>query len=382
GLTHYSISIAGGQLLVDGYNFKKLVVGSRETDEQVNQSDVEGLYDIYWAPSKWKEGDDTSFLSDFKMDSKLIGGELQSLIEMRDGNNGVYFNGEVISTELDTTTDEVYVTIQVTDSKLMDMSKCTLPLSGELNVSNKIYSYTDWTYDGGDTYVFTLTAESTKSTVPANGRTAKVGSNYDYQGIPYYMAQMNEFIRTFSNEVNEIMTSGYTKDGDAGVFMLTGNCLTDSNAQYSYDQLTTLSENKGYYSLTAENFVVNSVLQDNAEMLATKADITEGESEFLNLDDLYEMMTNKEIFRGATSGDFLDKILADVGLNASNAKTLEETYTSLENTINNERLSIMGVDTDEEAAALVQFQNSYTLNSKMISTLAEIYDRLILETGV
>jgi flagellar hook-associated protein 1 FlgK len=40
------------------------------------------------------------------------------------------------------------------------------------------------------------------------------------------------------------------------------------------------------------------------------------------------------------------------------------------------------VDEDEEAVNLVKYQNSYTLASKMISVLTEVYDRLILETGV
>ena len=37
---------------------------------------------------------------------------------------------------------------------------------------------------------------------------------------------------------------------------------------------------------------------------------------------------------------------------------------------------------DEEAVNLVKYQNGYNLASKMIQTLTEIYDRLILETGV
>ena len=50
--------------------------------------------------------------------------------------------------------------------------------------------------------------------------------------------------------------------------------------------------------------------------------------------------------------------------------------------VNNQRLSVSGVDTDEEAISLVRFQNNYNLASKMIQTFTEIYDRLILETGV
>ena len=54
----------------------------------------------------------------------------------------------------------------------------------------------------------------------------------------------------------------------------------------------------------------------------------------------------------------------------------------MENNIDNQRNSIFGVDQDEEAVAMVKYQNSYTLASKMISTLQEVYDRLILQTGV
>ena len=46
------------------------------------------------------------------------------------------------------------------------------------------------------------------------------------------------------------------------------------------------------------------------------------------------------------------------------------------------RTSISGVDNDEEAVNLVKYQNAYNLSSKMIQVLTEIYDRLILETGV
>ena len=54
----------------------------------------------------------------------------------------------------------------------------------------------------------------------------------------------------------------------------------------------------------------------------------------------------------------------------------------MQNSIDNQRSSVSGVDKDEEAVSLVKYQNSYTLASKMIQTLTEIYDQLILNTGV
>jgi len=71
-----------------------------------------------------------------------------------------------------------------------------------------------------------------------------------------------------------------------------------------------------------------------------------------------------------------------VALNASRANTFSKNYTNISGIIDNQRMSISGVDEDEEAVNLVKYQNGYNLASKMIQTLTEIYDRLILETGV
>ncbi len=381
GATRFEVWIAGSYELVDTYEYKKMICVARDTDESINQNDVDGLFDIKWAYANYKDGDDVSELSNFSLDSQIIGGELQGLLAMRDGNNSQYFAG----TSADVTTDEdtgvTTVTVTVTNSNLKDMAKCTLPVAGEICIGGKYYKYDSWSYDGDDTYTFEMDDESLSST-PDENKSVYVGYSNSYQGIPYYLEQMNEWIRHFSSNVNEIMVSGYTSDSLDGIYMLTGNMDTNSAAQYSYAQLTELSENKGYYNLTAGNFAINSVLDEDAERLATKADITEGESEFGNLTKLKEMMDTETLFRGATSGEFLTKVLADVALNSSNAGTLEDTYTALQVTIGNQKLSDSGVDEDEEASNLVKFQNAYTLSSKMIQTLTEIYDRLILQTGV
>ena len=40
------------------------------------------------------------------------------------------------------------------------------------------------------------------------------------------------------------------------------------------------------------------------------------------------------------------------------------------------------IPTDEELASMIKYQNAYNLASRMIQTMTEIYDRLILQTGV
>ncbi|MBP3196600.1 MAG: hypothetical protein J6N21_06295 [Butyrivibrio sp.] len=380
GATRFQIWVAGSYELVDTYEYRKMICVARDDDGGVNQNDVDGLYDIKWGYSGFKDGDNPNELSDIALDSQLIGGELQGLLAIRDGNNSQYFHGrsQTVTQFKDGT---VKVSVKVDADYLKDMMKCTLPQQGKIHIGAKDYKYDSWEYDGYDTYTFTMD-EDTLTSIPDYDKNVTIGVSNSYQGIPYYMSQMNEWIRQFSSSTNEVMVNGYTSESIEGVYMLTGATAMNSEAQYSYEELTTLSENKGYYFLTGGNFAVNEVLMDDASRLATKLDITEGESEFANLSKLKDMFDNKKIYRGATAGEFLTKVLADIALNKSNSQTLEDTYTALENTISNQRLSDSGVDEDEEASNLVKFQNAYTLSSKMIQTLTEIYDRLILQTGV
>jgi flagellar hook-associated protein 1 FlgK len=380
GATRYEIWVGGSYQLVDTYEYRKMICVARDSDGGTNQNDIDGLYDIKWGYGSYKDGDNVSELADFALDSQLIGGELQGLLAMRDGNNGEYFHGkssEIIKRDNGT----LEVRVDVSESYLMDMTKVTLPESGTIHIGAKDYKYSSWYYDGESTYTFVFD-EASLTSYPDPNKEASIGYYNNYQGIPYYMSQMNEWIRQFSDSTNRIIVSGYTADSLQGINLLTGNMSKDSKAQFGYEDFTTLSENKGYYKVTAGNFAVNDAMAKNADRLATKADITEGESEFGNLTNLKDMLDTKKIFRGASSGEFLTKVLADVALNKNNSQTLEDTYTSLENTINNQRLSDSGVDEDEEASNLVKYQNAYSLSSKMIQTLTEIYDRLILQTGV
>ena len=139
-----------------------------------------------------------------------------------------------------------------------------------------------------------------------------------------------------------------------------------------------------YYRMTAKNFNILKAVMDDPDMLATKTDSAAGVDEYANVENLIKMMSDKSkmSFRGASSGEFLTCILSDIALNANNANSFYNNFNNVGKTIDNQRLSISGVDTDEEAVNLVKYQNAYTLASKMIQTLTEVYDRLILETGV
>ena len=402
GANRYMVKIAGGQMLVDGSDYNGLECVARTSYEKVNQTDIDGLYEVYWADGQ-----------KFNLYNASMGGDLAGLIQMRDGNNGENFTGQVTATGTTTTADgktHDTVTVKVTKAYLQDLNKCNLSdQGGILDLGNQEFYYDSWEYtceydaNGNATYSYTFTlSDSEKNprgiTNDRVGKKAEIGTNLSYQGIPYYMNQMNEWIRTFSQKFNDILTSGYSGNGDPGVKMFTGNQATGGeqflldDAAKRYDKqekkagskMTVKVNDDSYYRLTAKNFDILEAIEQDPGLMANRKDAADGVEQNDLLNDLKNLATDKTkmSFRGCNASEFLQCILSDVALNASRANTFYASFKDISATIDNQRISISGVDEDEEAVNLVKYQNGYNLASKMIQTLTEIYDRLILETGV
>lgn len=626
GSNRFMIKIAGGQMLVDGNDFKGLECVARESYERVNQTDIDGLYDVYW-----KDG------QRFNLHNPVMGGALKGLVELRDGNNGENFQGLVTGTGVTKDGRNDTVTIQVGRAYLQDLNKCNLSHSGgKISLGNQEFYYDSWSYevsfdDEGNevySYQFVLSDREKNPTRLTNdrvGKNATIGADLDYQGIPYYMNQMNEWVRTFSQKFNDILTAGYDASGNPGIKMFTGNMATsdeqfefpeelrydrflqgkdllrlayerapenlalEEDAKPIYDRkmadttkynadvdslasekqaameaekldkkvaaemdkssvleeierrtevlrkadstltykaarakvkeevenefrtgtngktkialtddeksaieeqakksaetevesqywkealqeakekiqdagdwefdlaaakekvftgtpegiaaleqaiaeiarengfpeavLKTLNAMTGktiqdevaaggnpdyedvldralnamkfsvdvtddsYYRLTAVNFDILAAMELDPSRLANRYDEGGGVEQSDLLEDLKDLATNKDkmSFRGSSASEFLQCVLADVALNAQRANTFYASYRDVAGTIDTQRISISGVDEDEEAINLVKYQNGYNLASKMIQVLTEVYDRLILETGV
>lgn len=402
GANRYMVKIAGGQMLVDGSDYNGLECVARTSYEKVNQTDIDGLYEVYWADGQ-----------KFNLYNASMGGDLAGLIQMRDGNNGENFTGQVTATGTTTTADgktHDTVTVKVTKAYLQDLNKCNLSdQGGILDLGNQEFYYDSWEYtceydaNGNATYSYTFTlSDSEKNprgiTNDRVGKKAEIGTNLSYQGIPYYMNQMNEWIRTFSQKFNDILTSGYSGNGDPGVKMFTGNKATGGeqflldDAAKRYDKqekkagskMTVKVNDDSYYRLTAKNFDILEAIEQDPGLMANRKDAADGVEQNDLLNDLKNLATDKTkmSFRGCNASEFLQCILSDVALNASRANTFYASFKDISVTIDNQRISISGVDEDEEAVNLVKYKNGYNLASKMIQTLTEIYDRLILETGV
>lgn len=387
----YIVRIGGGQTLVDMDDYRTLICVARSKEEKVNQSDMDGLYDL-----EWNNG------LKFSLYNASLGGELRGLIEMRDGNNGEYFKGTATNVAFHDSISTVV--IKTTESHLQSISKCNLSdTGGVINIGDQLFYYTKWVYNGDGEYTFTIDnkASDMPLTPEKTWTEASVGGELNYQGIPYYLKQMNEWVREFAKKVNDIFKEGLTAEDppQKADILFTADYVrkTGQYTQRELDASAPNNENTGYYNLTAGNVTLLDAVLKDPRLLGTRKDIDEdhtvkdeegkdieGEEQCDQVWAVISMLSdvNQFSFRGRDAGGFLECVLSDVTLNVSNAETFYNTYFSLETNIDNQRTSISGVDEDEEAMNLVKYENSYTLASKMIQVLTEVYDRLILQTGV
>lgn len=379
GIYTYEVSIAGGQILVQGYEYNTLECVARSAEEKVNQSDADGLFEIKWSNTM-----------DFNLYGANLGGELKGLIEVRDGNNEEYFHGT--TKKVDDNGDGTYtVTIEVPNKDyLTDMNKCTLPDSGQLTLVNTKYKYSGFEFDGTNppTYTFTIKPDAGQAAPTIfDGKEASVGTKIDYQGIPYYQEQMNEWVRIFAKAMNDIEKTAVDEEGNPAEVLFTAKDKVNGT-EIKFDD--SLADNKykssdsDYYRLTAGNLSINNEMVKDASKFGTTVDIKKGG----DAQDVTELLLtvqddkNKVNFRGCSAKEFLQCITSDIALSANNAKTFTENYTNINKSVSQTRLSISGVDNDEEALHLVKFQEAYNLSAKVMQIMTEIYDRLILQTGV
>lgn len=372
GATNFLLKI-NGQTLVDTFDYNQLTYVARE--KKVNQSDADGLYDLYW------EGDNIPF----SVTGKGCTGRLKGLFDMRDGNNDEGFSGIVESVRAGDTGDIV----KIKNPSITDINNMTMMDDGVITLNNKDYRYSGFTYDAEtQTYEFHLKRTlSVEEREDLNNRTANIGDSIDAMGVPYYQAQCNSFLREFAKQLNNLQRSGVDLDGmDAGSFFVANNAADGSEYDFSdYDASGSMSTFKNdYYKLTTSNVKVATAVMKNPDKMATitKEDYANGVANQELVEEMKKLYSEIKMFRGGGANEFLKCLITDNSVDTQKAETLYNNYNNISETIIQKRMSISAVDEDEEGLDMLRFQNAYNLASKMVQTLTEMYDRLILETGV
>lgn len=392
GANWYTVSI-NGQDIVDGYDYR--TIECRARDYKVNQTDIEGLYDLYWT--------DTG--NSFNTTNASMTGQLRALFEMRDGNNEENFSGIMKGVNGNKVTFEQKLSI----TNMADMNMDT---EGIITIGNKNFHYNGFSYntsvdaEGNEMITsFTFNLEDVDAATNLKdfvGKKAEIGTSIDSLGIPYYMNQMTAFVRVFASKFNRLEQTGVDLNGkDMRTFFVANTtkeekAFADDNFEMKAGNYTYTSDSDTYYWLTVSNFDVakecakdptrfSTITKDKYNELKGKdptGDITQGEDAYDLAEELLKLKSGVKIYRNSYASDFLKCMYNDVSVDKQEASTFNDNYANISETITSQRLSISGVDEDEEALDLVKFQNAYNLSSQMVQVMTEMYDQLILQTGV
>lgn len=384
GATNFTV-IINGQVLVDGNEYRTIDCVSQTYSN--NQNDIDGLYSLVWS--------DTGM--DFAATTTSASGSLKALFELRDGNNGISLTGTISAA------DEGHITLS--GPNITNLNELDIATKGRLTINSKYYIYDGWSAEvDKDGNIVSYTFNLSEPIDPALAdnmvdRSIECGHAVTGMGIPYYKEQMNEFLRNFMQMFNDIEKSGVDLNGnEMGAFFVAQN---KTGSEYGFNDwekdedgnlitgitqegetYTITSGSDIYYQLTAANVAVNSKSVKDPSYFATATEVDNGQDKYDLCDELLNLESGVNLFRGDNASQFLETLLSDVSVDTQRADIFRQTYSNLEVAISNQRTSVSGVDEDEEALNLIKFQNAYNLASKMISVMSEMYDKLINETGI
>ncbi len=333
-----------GQALVQGNNFHTLEVVQRES--QYNPEDSIDIYDVQWSSGK-------------KLYTDKLTGELKGFLDVRDGNGSRNFKGTVISADPATNT-----------LVLNDINRFDLQIPGALNVNGVEYKYNSYTYDEASGEItFDLVDSPPVSLV---GEKISMGKSNAFKGVPYYMQQLNTFIRTFASEFNALQQSGNDNTG-VPLFLYKGY---DGTMEFDINDMST------YTQMSIDNFIINPEMMDDVSLLSTKGSLADGEG----ANDIILAMINKRqdptMFSKGTPDNFMQSVMNELAIDVSQMASFKNGQEQLTNMVVNQRLSISDVDLEEETLNLLKYQQAYATSAQVINVFDEIYNITINQMGV
>lgn len=173
--------------------------------------------------------------------------------------------------------------------------------------------------------------------------------------LPSYLTNLNTLAQSFADQVNTTLDNGIDQNGAAPA--------TD---------LYTYNASQG----AALTLATNPLTPD--QVAAALPGAPGGNGNALNMANL----ANAQTVNGYTFAQFYGNLGGQVGNDIATATGSQSTQESLLNQAQSFRQQISGVNLDEEAQNVLEYQRSYEAISKMISTINSVTDTLMNMVGV
>ncbi|MCL2236282.1 MAG: flagellar hook-associated protein FlgK [Defluviitaleaceae bacterium] len=411
-----------GNQFVQHFNMNGIEVRPRTFSDGIsnvarNPEEYQGMHDIFWSNGR-----------SFNMYSPTLRGELAALINLRDGNGGSFGSFNTGSVALNPTgltpapgspyipgwegTATNVLRMEFGPNSRVDLGNTGFITVRDTNGVNRQIRYTEFRleFDANGNPVagwFNLYDNDQQpapldfATILTAPQEVVVGRTTSYKGIPYFMARLNELVRTKAAAFNEGRflngesingvtghMEGYDlngipawdiANGGAGFIMSfygVGGFQNFAPPAGASDNWTF-----NYFNITAGNFMVNPALMADSSRLAIASDPSNTPSQNDIVHSWGAITEERGLFREGRLGDFIAAITGDLGITGRQAQNFSRSYTELMVTVENQRRAVSGVSMDEEVAHMIQHQLVFQAAARLFSVIDNIYDTMINRMG-
>ena len=206
------------------------------------------------------------------------------------------------------------------------------------------------------------------------------------RGIPYYQNALDALARKFAQVLNDANT------GTLGGAALGGALFSTSSDGNETNGITAANISISKQWSTGAISVQNSF----AESASKPGQVNSGD--FSNIEHIIVLMDGKQEYKpneiegdavdGATPyfkgsfQEFLTSLQGTLAKDIKSTTTLLDNYSTAATELDTSRDSVSGVDLNDEAVNMMQYQKSYSAACRMMTTLDEALEKLINGTGV
>lgn len=223
------------------------------------------------------------------------------------------------------------------------------------------------------------------------------------RGIPYYQDVLDSLAQKFAAVLNEANT-GYLKNSDGDYLDASGSVVSAGAVQMGGALFSNSSTGDDIDGISAANISIskswssgavriqNSMVQDPASSVIGTVGSSDNSNilHIITLIDGSQAYNPREVAGDADSNDtffegsfqqMLTNVQATLAKDVKNTTTLLDNYSAAATELDTGRDSVSGVDLNDEAMSLMQYQKSYAAACRLMTTLDEVLDKLINGTG-
>jgi len=248
----------------------------------------------------------------------------------------------------------------------------------------------------GNNYSVAVVTGATSTDVTDNINGGQLGAEMNLRDnlLPAYQSQLDTIAGSLANQVNKLNMAGFGTDANGnsvtGTPFFTGSGIdAAADANFGYvnlpnNALPASAANAPIYKGIINSMVVNPSIVATPTLIASAsaAGVAGDNSNVLKMANLQTALATVDTNDDGTgdSGPFstvVSGLINNVGTQSQKFNSIATNQQNLTTALQTQQTSVSGVDLDQQAALLMQFQQAYQASAHFISTISQLTQSLM-----